>query len=52
MSVEQQEKDAAHKLRCHVCGEMKDEWDVTVDTTTTLCEYICEDCVSKQAGES
>ncbi len=42
-------KDAKYKLICHVCGELKDEWDVTVDTTTTNCEYICEDCLSKKA---
>ena len=44
-------QDASYKLRCHVCGELKDEWDVTVDTTTPICEYICEDCLSKNHGQ-
>jgi formylmethanofuran dehydrogenase subunit E len=51
MNFEQQDKDSEYKLRCHVCGELKDEWDVTVDTTTPICEYICEDCLS-QSGKS
>ena len=41
-------QDSLYKLRCHVCGELKDEWDVTVDTTAPICEYICEDCLSKK----
>lgn len=44
-------KDAKYKLICHVCGELKDEWDVTVDTSAKPnCKYICEDCLSKEAG--
>ena len=52
MSVEQQEKDSEYKLRCYICGEFKDEWDLTVDTTTPNCEYICEDCLSKQEADN
>ncbi len=45
-------QDSSYKLRCHVCGKLKDEWDVTVDTTKPNCEYICEDCLSKKAGDN
>jgi hypothetical protein len=45
-------KDAEYKLRCHVCGELRDEWDVTIDTFTPNAEYICEHCLSKQARDN
>jgi hypothetical protein len=39
-------QDAKYKLRCHVCGKLKDVWDVTVDTSKKPnCGYICEDCL-------
>lgn len=37
-----------YKLRCYKCGELKDEWEITVDTSKSYCKDICEDCLSKK----
>ena len=42
---------SSYKLRCHKCQKLKDEWEITTDTDSRpFAEYICEDCLSKQAG--
>ncbi len=46
------EDESPYKLRCYVCRELKDEWEITVDTSTgPNCEYICEDCLAKKLSK-
>lgn len=50
-NIEEQDLDSQgyRKLRCYKCGQLKDDWDITVDTSTkTFVEYICEDCLSEK----
>ena len=49
-SVNEQEigSNGIGKLRCYKCDELKDEWEITVDTDTMFCEFICEDCHAKK----
>lgn len=39
------------KTKCYVCGEFKDDWDMTIDNSL-VAKSICESCLLKSKSEN
>ena len=41
------EEETGHKLKCYLCGQWKEDWEVTIDESKVT-GFICEECLSSR----